>query len=255
MRLNKYGTDLDAVAGAVHAGSPDTETVTFECCRCSGTGTIPHFGHVREGVCFECGGSPSTARYTLTVGELRAKARRDATARDRKAARAAAKATVIDEWKAANEDIVTYLRPHIEAWGGSAFLRGLAEQVFSHGRPLTAEQVAAVRAGIARDAEKAAAKAATPELAEGKLDIEGLIVGVKNVEDTYGYASRWVTKMTVDLGDGTRVYGTMPAKLVDAGAGRGDTVRFAATITRSRGDHTFGFFKAPSRASVLDSAH
>ena len=134
MKLNKYGTDLDAISAATYPGMTDEQTITFECGRCGGSGRIESFGHVENGVCFECDGNPASARTTRTVGELRAKARRDATTRDRKAAKQASKTSALDTWKAEHEDIVSYLRPHAEAWEGSAFLRDLADQVFSSGR-------------------------------------------------------------------------------------------------------------------------
>ena len=248
MKLNKYGTDLDAISAATYPGMTDEQTITFECGRCGGSGRIESFGHVENGICFECDGNPASARTTRTVGELRAKARRDATTRDRKAAKQAAKTSALDTWKAEHEDVVSYLRPHAEAWEGSVFLRDLADRVFSYGEALTAAQVTAVRKAIAEDAERAAVKAATPELAEGRRELTGTVLSVKPSEGYYGQVTY---RMTVDLGDGTRVNGTAPAALLDLGAGRGDTVTFTATVERSRGDHTFGFYKRPTKASAV----
>lgn len=251
MKLNKYGTDLDAISAATYPGMADDQTVTFECGRCGGSGRIESFGHVENGICFECDGNPAAARTTYTVGELRAKARRDATDRDRRRAKEAARASELDAWKAKHEDVVTYLRPHAEAWKGIVFLRDLAEQVFSYGRVLTDAQVKAVRGCIEQDAARDAGKAATPALVEGRRELTGTVLGVKSSE---GYYGQIVYRMTVDLGDGTRVNGTAPAALLDLGVGRGDTVTFTALVERSRGDHTFGFYKRPSRASAVLAA-
>ena len=229
MKLNKYGTDIDAISAATYPGMTDDQTVTFEC---GGSGRIESFGHVENGICFECDGNPASARTTRTVGELRAKARRDATTRDRKAAKEAARASELDAWKAKHEDVVTYLRPHAEAWKDSVFLRDLAEQVFSYGRVLTDAQVKAVRGCIEQDAARDAGKAATPALVEGRRELTGTVLGVKSSE---GYYGQIVYRMTVDLGDGTRVNGTAPAALLDLGVGRGDMVTFTALVERSRG--------------------
>lgn len=35
---------------------------TYQCPRCSGTGTVNHFLHVENGVCFLCGGSGQVAK-------------------------------------------------------------------------------------------------------------------------------------------------------------------------------------------------
>ena len=247
MKLNKYGTDLDAISAATYPGMTDDQTVTFECGRCGGSGRIESFGHVENGICFECDGNPAAARTTYTVGELRAKARRDATDRDRRRAKEAARASELDAWKAKHEDVVTYLRPHAEAWKGSVLLRDLAKQVFSYGRVLTDDQVKEVREDAARDA----GKAATPALVEGRRELTGTVLGVKSSE---GYYGQIVYRMTVDLGDGTRVNGTAPAALLDLGVGRGDMVTFTALVERSRGDHTFGFYKRPSKASAVLAA-
>ena len=251
MKLNKYGTDLDAVSAATYPGMTDEQTITFECSRCGGSGRIESFHHVENGICFDCDGDPANARTTHTVGELRAKARRDATTRDRKAAKQAAKASKLEAWKADHEDVVSYLRPHAEAWKGSAFLRDLADQVFSYGEALTAAQVTALRKAIAEDAERAAVKAATPQLVEGRRELTGTVLSVKSSEGYYGQVTY---RMTVDLGDGTRVNGTAPAALLDLGAGRGDRVTFTATVERSRGDHTFGFYKRPTKVSAVLAA-
>ena len=248
MKLNKYGTDLDAVSAATYPGMTDEQTITFECGRCGGSGRIESFGHVENGVCFECDGNPASARTTRTVGELRAKARRDATDRDRRRAKEAAKASKLEAWKAEHDDVVSCLRPHADAWKGSAFLRGLADQVFSYGQVLNDAQVEAVRECAKQDEARAAAKAATPELVEGRRELTGTVLSVKSSEGYYGQVTY---RMTVDLGDGTRVNGTAPAALLDLGAGRGDRVTFTATVERSRGDHTFGFYKRPAKVSAV----
>ena len=92
---------------------------------------------------------------------------------------------------------------------------------------------------------------AVAALVEGRRELTGTVLGVKSSE---GYYGQIVYRMTVDLGDGTRVNGTAPAALLDLGVGRGDMVTFTALVERSRGDHTFGFYKRPSKASAVLAA-
>lgn len=36
--------------------------VTYQCCKCHGTGNLPHYAHYADGVCFDCDGSGVNVR-------------------------------------------------------------------------------------------------------------------------------------------------------------------------------------------------
>lgn len=105
---------------------------------------------------------------------------------------------------------------------------------------------------IAREwAEGAEARAVAsarivPDAPEGKVTVEGVILGFKTV-DGYAYNTK-VTKMIVESDEGWKVYVTVPAHL---NADKGDRVRFGATLQQSRGDAKFAYGKRPTKAVNL----
>ena len=102
---------------------------------------------------------------------------------------------------------------------------------------------------------KIAVRAAAPQagpVPTGRVVIEGEIVGIKEVDDNFSYHGGTITKMTVKLDNGARVYGTMPAAI---NGFRGDRVRFTATVEASNDDASFGFAKRPAKAEVLVAAN
>ena len=117
---------------------------------------------------------------------------------------------------------------------------------------------------MARKAEREAAEALLPSepVIEGKLVITGEVLTTKLQDSDFG--STW--KMLVRDDRGFKVWGTIPASLqgridwddegqkVIAGAERGDRVTFSATVERSRDDAQFGFFKRPTKASIIATA-
>jgi len=83
---------------------------------------------------------------------------------------------------------------------------------------------------------------------EGRLEVEGVVLSVKERE---GYMGGVVLKMVVD-GGGFRVWGTVPADIEDD-IERGSRVRFTATLTRADDDPSFGFFKRPAKAVLVQA--
>lgn len=116
------------------------------------------------------------------------------------------------------------------AWGIAAFI----PEGFNRAQAQAVEQVA-------RAAEQAEAGPAP----EGKVTVTGTVSKVAVHENDYGYRK----VMTVVLDNGARVWGTVPAAIYEVGAG--GTVTFTATFSRSDRDETFGFFKRPSKASMV----
>ena len=74
----------------------------------------------------------------------------------------------------------------------------------------------------------------------GKLQITATVFSIKEVFNDYGPA----TKCLLDLGNGARVWGTVPSR-----AGhlqKGDKVTFSATFSVSDRDPLFGFYSRPT---------
>lgn len=84
------------------------------------------------------------------------------------------------------------------------------------------------------------------DVVEGRVVITGSIVSVKTIDGDYGVT----IKMLIQC-DGYRVYGTMPAKLIDDGAKVDDVVTFTGTVVKSHKDSSFGTYSRPTKASIV----
>lgn len=249
-------------------------------------------GRVRAGGCVHCG--QTRIRYwtfylhkptgeVVAVGSSCA-AKLSLDSRDDIERRAAVErqrlTAKLDEWRAAdekNELAIADLLAAEDAAGGSGgagndFTDSLLRYARKNGY-LTEAQRDAVLKGIEtrkrREEERAerAEEAGDPEpspVIEGRIDIEGRIVAMKNVDSVYGST----TKMLVLDDRGFKVWGTFPDGLtnplferaVDEGAtdiaswiraGGIGRIRFRAAVERSRDDETFGFFKRPTKAEAI----
>lgn len=177
------------------------------------------------------------------------KARRDEHA-------AAQKRIALETWLAAdpkNTETYEFLTGQIDAgrFGFNGFYFDLLHKLNRYGS-LSEKQVDAALRGRDRDAEfearKVAEKPASP-LVEGRYEITGEIVSTKSQESDYG----WTWKMLVKMEDGNKVWGTIPESLfcLDVANAKGERVTFTATVERSRDDENFGFFKRPTKATVV----
>ena len=95
--------------------------------------------------------------------------------------------------------------------------------------------------------------------------IEGVVKSAKWVDTTAGYREISTLKMTVEMDGGQRVYGAVPAAILDALTGgvisggdaprdeqlKGRRVEFTATVQVSDNDPAFGFYSRPSKASLV----
>lgn len=120
------------------------------------------------------------------------------------------------------------------------------------------ESIASCQSEIAAREQALASGVRAPE---GKQTITGTVLGTKFVDSDFG--GSW--KAIIDLGNGTRVYGTIPGaelgvtyvsgRLDDGRAcqihisriEKGDTVTFSATFEVSQKDSLFGFYKRPTK--------
>jgi len=96
-------------------------------------------------------------------------------------------------------------------------------------------------------AERDAVHTDGEDVPEGRLVITGTLLAMKYQDSLYGQ----ILKMLVQDDRGFRVWGSVPAGL---DANRNDRIQFTAAVTQSNDDSKFGFFKRPTKATVLSSA-
>lgn len=225
------------------------------CRRCGGAGYSRSW-HQDGGICYECQGKNSRYKYSATVISIAKKTRK-------RELRAAAKVRKAERKQAAFEARVAEARtefdakfPHVtETLAGAThtILVDLREKLDKWGS-LSEKQVALI------DRLVAEANAPKAKLEGGRRELTGKVLSCKWRSSQYGGAF----KMTLDLGDGSRVWGTVPAALEDAVREyhhthvkdsstfdlpevlKGATVTITATVNVSDDDESFGFFKRPS---------
>lgn len=158
----------------------------------------------------------------------------------------------------------------------ATFAESLWDAFHKYGK-LTEGQCEAVRKAIVREAEwnatkkaewiakRAEERANAEDVPEGRVDITGVIVGEKIVDSDFGR----VRKITVKDDRGFVVYGTIPSKIEEAIINNfyettydndkdalpvfvGVRLQFTATLTASKDDSKFGFYKRPTKPSLLD---
>lgn len=156
-----------------------------------------------------------------------------------------------EEWLDADPDnlkAVEYAEANVE---GNYFYADLLRKLKQYG-PWSVGQRDAVLKGIARDAERAAREAERETEVKvpcptGKITVTGEIV---KLDTTDGYMPgdiRYV--MTVKDDTGFLVWGTRPSAL--SRVEKGDRVTFTASVEQSDRDECFGFFKRPSKVSLV----
>ena len=88
------------------------------------------------------------------------------------------------------------------------------------------------------------------DLVSGRYEVTGIILSANSHENEYGGSN----KMTIQLPDGSRIWGTIPSKLIwseehgfeDLTLLKGRSITLTATIEQK--EKGFGFFKRPSKA-------
>jgi hypothetical protein len=95
-------------------------------------------------------------------------------------------------------------------------------------------------------AERQKKEDAKPTLKEGKYEVKGKVISFKSSDGYYGSQ----LKMLIEREDGSRVFGTCPARL-DANVD--DIVSFIATVKQSRDDRSFGFFSRPTQSKIVEN--
>lgn len=225
-----------------------TKNIWESCGKCGadrkGAGYIEAFSHRHGGVCYPCKGDG---------GKYVSQQQLDRRTADRKR-REAKREAKVNESKTAREAFAT-AEPEVFAWmeaEENSFAASLYESFFRNtlnGRPaLTVKQLAAAKKSIAKDAERAAQRQAERDAAapvvEGRETVTGEVISVKLIESQYGVTEKMLVKDT----RGFKVWGPVPRSIE---VERGDRVTFTATLEASNDDETFGFFKRPTKAGVV----
>jgi len=139
------------------------------------------------------------------------------------------------------------------------FFQSLRTQLMSR-LSLSDKQLECIPAAIERQKKWAAERIerdermpeATPVI-EGRITIEGEVLSVKLQDSDYGSTYKW---LVID-DRGFKVWGTIPTGIFDDGTTtfkslRGRRVSFAAAVTKSDRDESFGFYKRPTKAALLE---
>ena len=137
------------------------------------------------------------------------------------------------------------------------------DQINEWGR-LSEKQEAAVRKILERakgrvaewEAKKAEEFANSADCPQGRVQVTGTVLSVKDVETSFG----GVWKMLVRDDSGFKVWGSIPRKLREpeeengvwlaAKELKGMRVSFTAAVEPSEDDQKFGFFKRPTKAKI-----
>lgn len=143
-----------------------------------------------------------------------------------------------------NAEAVAYLTARVESGPWSTFNNDVLAKFHRYG-DLSEKQVAAVLRGRDRDAEKANEPPEfTAPVIEGRITVTGVVLSTK-LQDGY-LPGQEVLKMLVKDDRGFKVWGSVPSSIW--GVQKGNRVTFAAAVTKSDNDETFGFFKRPTKA-------
>jgi hypothetical protein len=126
---------------------------------------------------------------------------------------------------------------------------------------LSARQIEAVIrvAAKMREFKAKPVEITAPVITGDAVEITGEVIWADN-KPGFGY-NTWVFKMIVRDDRGFKVYGTVPAAItrergenINPYAIKGHRVSFTANVSPSKDDETFGYFKSPKRAKVLEYA-
>lgn len=253
MKLNKTQTALQELGIEFHVyvdrheGDDDTR-VTQSCGKCGGHGRISEYANVEGGRCFECQGQGS---WQVTVGTLRRR-HRDLINRQNRALLAQARqdqevSEKLDAFELANPGVADQVATMADA--GNVFADSLDSALRRYGS-LTERQVTAFQDMVARDAQAKAERAAATPVPAGRQVVTGRVISVKWADNHYAYNGTGSWKMTVQDERGFRVFGTVPAAL-GGDSVKGAMVTFTGTLEQSQDDNLFGFFKRPTKASLV----
>jgi predicted nucleic acid-binding Zn ribbon protein len=150
-------------------------------------------------------------------------------------------------FKTRNPEIVEQLE-NLDPSENNYFIKDLARNLEKFGM-LTENQVTALKRVLEqrhqRFVEKMNEVQPTTPVNEGRVEMKGEVVSTK--WQFNAYTGDDVKKMLVKLTDNNKVWGTVPANIIDVD--RGDLVHFTATVEANKDDEHFGYFKRPAKAT------
>lgn len=153
------------------------------------------------------------------------------------------------EWREQNSSLVNDLANLPD--DASYFLKDMQRSIEKWGKLTPNQERAAIKSLAnfkehkATLAKREAALADTPPLQAGRQALKGEILSTKWQDSDYGTS----LKMLVQLEDGNRVYGTLPAAIhSNEGEYAGLKIAFTATVKPSDKDPHFGYFSRPAQA-------
>lgn len=135
------------------------------------------------------------------------------------------------------------------------FRADIAHKLHRYGS-LSEGQINAIKRGLAFEREREQSRlehekkmASAPPVTVGRYEFEGKVLKADWYDGYYGCQR----KMTIELDDGNRLFGAIPASLEQGGyLQRGDRVRLTGTVENSKkGDPHFGIFKHPKKAALV----
>ena len=270
--FDRHGGEIDISRDPVIKFSDDRDSVmvthTYPCPRCGGSGSFARFG-----VCYNCNGdgnaTPGRFWFFTEAGLKRVN-----LAKNKKDARNMAKAKEIkaaarEEWSRKDPELLAALDREVKIYSEAEKEHELndgpypefPEFVFSIlrkievGDELTEKMDAGIRKYLAGrekfrkvvEERKAEESPIPKDLAGARATVEGEILSTKFVENAYGSTK----KMLLKDDRGFKLWGSVPGRL---GADKGDRVKFDAMIEISNDDPTFGFFKRPTKATMIEEA-
>lgn len=190
-------------------------------------------------------GSACAHRLSMTTCEFKLKKLKEVAAKRNATRKAGGKYAGMLEL---NPELKAAFDWHIENDFRNSFVEDVRYRAQKNGA-LSDKQIAAVIQAVRRDKSRAEerkvqdAEKPRANVIEGRREITGTVLGLKDVETAYGPQ----TKMIVEQGDGAKVYGSVPKAIWSVK--KGAQVNLVATVTRSQDDSKFGFFSRPTKAS------
>lgn len=106
---------------------------------------------------------------------------------------------------------------------------------------------------IAERIERDARMPASTPVIEGRIEIAGEVLTAKLQDSDYGSTAKWLV-----MDDrGFKLWGTIPESVIDWNQSLrdqflGKRVSFTAAVQRSKDDECFGFYKRPTKATLIE---
>lgn len=137
--------------------------------------------------------------------------------------------------------------------GKNDFVKDVLSRAEKFGQ-VTAKQINAVQKVVRSDEEyqrrnKERLARMTP-MKDGKGEVIGEVISIKQQENHFNYGRSYVYKMLVEDFKGYRVFGTIPSFLLDEEVKVGDFVKFSAKLRQK--ELGFGFYSYPTDSIIVD---